>query len=326
MNALVSVIIPVYNVEKYLKRGIESILNQTYKNLQIIIVDDQSPDNCPQMCDEYARQDDRVMVIHKENGGLSSARNEGMKHVCGEYIVFFDSDDYMSSTAIERMMRMCKDNNCEISIIKTEYIPDEMNDEIKDSEAEKIYVFNTKDAIEQTLYQKMYSCTAWGKLYHKNVLDGLEFPPGKIAEDLAVSHTIFHRAKKVAYSNQIGYYYRQNPTSIMHTFREARMSALDFAREIEGFCKVNYPTILKAAELRTFNIAIHLLLQLPQQGELRDKYLDILWREIIRTRVSVLFNPKVRFREKAAAGLSFFGENTLKKAWGSRLAIKQKNT
>ena len=96
MNSLISVIVPIYNVEKYLDKCVDSIINQTYKNLEIILVDDGSPDNCPQMCDDYAKKDSRIRVVHKENGGLSDARNAGMKVATGEYVSFIDSDDYIS--------------------------------------------------------------------------------------------------------------------------------------------------------------------------------------------------------------------------------------
>ena len=116
-NNLISIIVPIYNVEKYLKKCIDSIINQTYKNLEIILVDDGSPDNCGKICDEYAKKDNRIKVIHKENGGVSSARNVGVENATGEYIGFVDSDDYIEKDMYEVLINNLKKENADISII-----------------------------------------------------------------------------------------------------------------------------------------------------------------------------------------------------------------
>ena len=115
MEQLVSIIVPIYNVEKYIKECIDSIINQTYKNLEIILVDDGSPDCCPKICDEYSKKDKRIKVIHKENGGLSSARNAGLDVAKGEYVSFIDSDDVVDEKFIETLYNLCIENNCDIS-------------------------------------------------------------------------------------------------------------------------------------------------------------------------------------------------------------------
>lgn len=115
MNPLISVIVPIYNVEKYLVRCVDSIVNQTYKNLEIILVDDGSPDRCPQMCDDYAEKDSRIKVVHKKNGGLSDARNAGMAVATGEYISFIDSDDWIETSMFELLLNNIFQYDCEIS-------------------------------------------------------------------------------------------------------------------------------------------------------------------------------------------------------------------
>lgn len=122
MNELISVIVPVYNVEKYSERCIESIINQTYKNLEIILVDDGSPDTCPMICDEYAKKDDRIVVIHKENGGLSDARNAGIEIAKGEYFAFIDSDDYISEEFLSKLYMSLKSNSAFMSICNFDYV------------------------------------------------------------------------------------------------------------------------------------------------------------------------------------------------------------
>lgn len=320
----VSVIIPVYNVEKYLHRCVESVIKQTYKELEIILVDDGSKDNSGLLCDQLAEKDDRIVALHKENGGLSSARNTGNKVASGEYILYLDSDDYLARDCVKKALTMCKKTGAQIAIMQMMYISEETNDEISTSEKEFLKVLSAEEAIEASLYQRLYSCCAPAKLFHREIINGIEFPVGRVSEDLATCHLFLSKANKVAYTNAIGYYYRQHGNSIMHVFNPKRMDALEWALDIEKFCNAKFPKIREAAICRTFNVAIHLILDLPDKGNLHDKYYSTLWSEIKRTRFKTLLCKKVRFREKAAAILSFGGEKILKKVWNSKLAIKQK--
>lgn len=319
----VSVIIPVYNVEQYLNRCVESVIQQTYKDIEIILVDDGSKDRSGKLCDDWAEKDSRIKVLHKTNGGLSSARNAGNGIVTGVYILYLDSDDYLSRDCISKLVQICKKTDADIAIMQMMYIPEETNEEMHSEGKEFIKVLSAEEAIEASLYQILYSCCTPAKLYKKGVVDGIEFPVGRVSEDLATCHLFLDRAKKIAYTNAIGYYYRQHGNSIMHVFNPKRMDALEWAQKLETFCKEKYPNILTAAKCRTFNVAVHLILDLPDSGELHDKYSKKLWKEIKRTRIQTLFSKKVRFREKAAALLSFGGEKLLKMVWNSRFAVKR---
>lgn len=319
----VSVIIPVYNVEKYLPRCVKSVLEQTYKNIEIILVDDGTKDNCGVMCDEYATNHESVTVIHKENGGLSSARNAGIEIATGDAIFFLDSDDYLSTTCIEKMVSLMEDNNADISIIQMKYIPENQNGEGAENEIENVIVMNSEKAIEESLYQRLYTCCAPAKLYKRRAIGNVRFPLGRISEDLATCHLFLNNANKIAYSNYYGYYYRQHESSIMHVFNPKRLDALEWTEEIESFCKEKYPRILGAAYCRTFNVAVHLILDLPNSGEAHDQYYEKIWKEVKRTRIKTLFDIKVRNREKAAAILSFGGEKILKAVWNSKVAVRK---
>ena len=318
----VTVIIPVYNQLKYLERCIESALSQTYKNIEILLIDDGSNDGSEKMCDQYAKLDKRIKVIHKENGGLSSARNVGMDCATGEYITFLDSDDYLAINAIQDMINLCLKYNAEISIMKMEYIAENINEEIQQPIKEHIKVLSVESAIESSLYQNLFSCCAPGKMYCKSVLAGITFPLMRLSEDLAVCHLIFSNAKKIVFSNNIAYYYRQQPKSIMHVFNMNRLDALEWTHDIECFCEKNYPCLIPAAKCRTFNVAIHLILDLPMKEELKITEKK-LWNVIKRTRNIVIFDKKARFRERTAALLSFFGPQFLRYVWNSNLAIKE---
>lgn len=319
----VTVIIPVYNQLIYIKRCIQSVLNQTYKNIEVLLIDDGSTDGSEKLCDQYATYDNRIKVIHKVNGGLSSARNVGIECASGEYITFLDSDDYLAVECIERMINLCMNYSADISIMRMAYVCENINEEINKSTNERIQCFTTQEAIEGSLYQKLFSCCAPGKMYCKSVFTGISFPLNRLSEDLAVCHLIFNNAKKIVFSNIVAYYYRQQPQSIMHVFNLRRLDALEWAHNIESFCEMNYPDIVPAAKCRTFNVALHLVLDLPTKDEQLKKNEKKLWDDIKRTRMIVLFNNKVRFRERAAVLLSFIGPGFLRFVWNSKIAIKE---
>ena len=318
----VTIIIPVYNIEKYLPRCIKSVEDQTYKNIEIILIDDGSTDNSGELCDEYVKKDSRIRVLHRENKGVSSARNTGMEMATGDAILFLDSDDYMAVDCISKMVSLMKKYNADISILQMKYIPEYMNEELQCNK-EIVKVMDSKEAIEESLYQKKYTCCAPSKLYSKKVIQNVQFPVGRIAEDLATCHLFFDNANKIVYSNYYGYYYRQHRTSAMHVFNQRRLDALEVANGVEVFCKEKYPSIIRAAYCRTFNVATHLLLDLPKDGEIRDMYYEKIWSEIKRTRKKVFFDLKARNREKAAVILSFGGEKLMKRIWNSKLAIRK---
>lgn len=213
---LVSIIIPVYKVEKYLKECLESIVNQTYENLEIILVNDGSPDSCGKICDEYARKDARVRVIHKENGGLSSARNAGLDIANGEYISFVDSDDAVNEKFIEILYKMCIENNCDIAEcdfmrFKNEIVCSNMTQN-------QIDIFSNRK-----MQNKLFICgesiktvVVWNKLYKKYLFKDVRFPVGKIHEDEATTYKILYYCKaNIATSILQLYYYRESSNSIM---------------------------------------------------------------------------------------------------------------
>lgn len=163
-NPLVSIIIPVYNVEKYIEKCIDSIINQTYKNLEIILVDDGSPDGCPEICDKYALQDSRIKAIHKKNGGLSDARNAGLDIMKGEWVIFIDSDDFVSPYHVENLYYLVKKFNTNIAITSFECFYNENKKFIyKKITNEKVLIHISKEAIENMFYNKFYKFYACGK-------------------------------------------------------------------------------------------------------------------------------------------------------------------
>ena len=306
MSDLVSIIVPVYRVEKYINKCVDSVLRQSYKNFELILVDDGSPDNCGNICDDYANSDNRIKVIHKQNGGLSSARNAGIDVAKGDYVTFLDSDDVIENHYFEKLLSLCKQNQAQIAIMKMMRVPADFNEKeyVPQSKNAGIEILSPEKAIEYSLLQKEYTCCAPGKLYEKEVLKKIRFPEGRLSEDLATCHLFLDKAKKVAYSHEIGYYYRQHERSIMHIFKKERLDALEWAESIEAFCKKSYPSIVQSAKCRTFNVAFLLLLEAPDNEKECQRE---LWDAITRTRKSVFCGSKVRIKEKIAAIISLLG-------------------
>lgn len=206
MHRKISVIIPVYKVEKYLKRCVESVVNQTYKNIEIILVNDGSPDKCGEICDEYARIDSRIKVIHKENGGLSSARNSGLDIASGDYIMFVDSDDWISEVSLEQLNEYI-DMDYDIINFKFSFVKEnskeliETNNNIKDSYECDLITYIDK------LFSGELNFFIWNKLYKKNLFDEVRFPEGRNYEDLATIYKLYFNAKSIIVTDYTLYYY-----------------------------------------------------------------------------------------------------------------------
>ena len=248
---LISVIVPVYRVEKYLERCVKSILSQTYKNLEVILVDDGSPDQCPAICDACAEKDARVKVIHQENKGLSGARNAGIDAASGEYLAFVDSDDYVSPHFIEELYQLLQDTGCAIGQCRFSYVKGDGLVEEGDS---AFCIYRGESLMEQ-LYgpEEKATCfvVAWNKLYRAELFKetGIRYPEGRIHEDEATTYRLFHEAKKLAFLDQVLYgYYTENGGSITSVFSAKRLQWLTAHEERIAFFKKNgYEKLLPAA-------------------------------------------------------------------------------
>lgn len=227
MDALISVIVPVYKVEKYLNDCIESILAQTYENLEIILVDDGSPDDCPVMCDQWAKREPRIQVIHKENGGLSDARNAGMKIASGRYVCFVDSDDFISKYYVEQMHTVAVENKVPLVAcdMRTFYDNDQIYDRRENSSVS--CVLNSEEALNDVIHGVGIRAVAWNKLYERSLLLNEEFLVGKYHEDEFFTYRIIDKAGRVGYIDEKLYYYRQREGSIMASFSERHLDALE---------------------------------------------------------------------------------------------------
>lgn len=218
---MISIIIPIYKVEQYLDECITSVINQTYKDLEIILVDDGSPDKCPRMCDEWAKKDGRIKVVHKKNGGLSSARNAGLKVAKGEYIGFVDSDDYVDETMYEDLMRVMAQNEKTI-VVSTPIIRN--TDGVFTPYKVGMYDYKDSETMSFAEYMKLFlgmniDATVWNKLYKREFLQTM-FREGRNNEDYLFMYynvkNLYYSDKLLAVSGTSHYYYRDNALSICH--------------------------------------------------------------------------------------------------------------
>ena len=256
MDSLISVIVPIYNVEKYLQKCVDSIINQTYKNLEIILVDDGSPDNCPKMCDDYAEKDSRIKVVHKENGGLSDASNVGMEVATCEYVSFIDSDDYISLDFYETLLETIVDNDSDIvecGVVK--FYENEKFDKYNDDL--KVTNYDTVDALDGLINENPFKQHVWNKLYKSNIALDIPYAVGKLNEDEFWTYQIFGKAKKVTRINKTMYYYFQRGSSIMgNGYNIKRLDALEGKMNRQAYIEKNFPILTTKAKVDLYGSCI----------------------------------------------------------------------
>lgn len=306
---LISIIIPVYKVEDYIHKCIDSVLNQSYENLEIFLVDDGSPDNCGSICDEYAQKDNRIVVIHKKNGGLSDARNVAINIAKGEYITFVDSDDHISPYYIETLLDLVIESDCDIAITSLMQFKEGEKIATQSSNYNK-KIIHANEAINEMFYQGSFDNSAWAKLYHRSLFSsGVRYPVGILYEDLATTYKLFLLANKVAFSNRKTYFYLIRSNSIEGSpFNEKKMkSVLFIIGELEKFKKSN-PEFLEAVNCRIMSFLLHILFE-TNKGSKSEKELFLLAKKY---RMSVLKNSHARKKTIIASLLSFLGISTLR--------------
>lgn len=310
---LISVIVPIYKVEKFLKRCIDSILSQSYDNLEIILVDDGSPDSCGKICDEYSRKDKRIKVLHKENGGLSDARNKALDIYKGEYVTFIDSDDYVSKYYIENLYNALEQGNADLAMSWFENVFD--GKPIKSTPSYKIEnslkVLNAEECLTRLLYQDGVETSAWGKLYPRKSFIKHRFPKGKLYEDIPVTSKIIAESTKIAVISNVDYYYYQRIDGIQNEkFRIQKMDGIIHMKELLLYIQDNFPNLEKAAICRYFSTICNIIFQINNDKFEEQK--NFLWNEIVIYRKCVVSNHKGRRKARIAALISYLGYDKLK--------------
>lgn len=314
---LVSVIVPIYKVEAYLSQCVDSLLAQTYRNIEVILVDDGSPDGCGKICDEYAARDPRIRALHKDNGGLSDARNYGLRHAHGGLISFVDSDDWVSPIFIEALQSAMEKHDAHMATVTYGHIFRDGDDFslLDDMSAVEPLVqapLRPRAALRLMLYQAMGTGAPWS-LYERSVLGDDPFPVGLYYEDLASTYKFIHRSQGVAIVDSRELYaYRLRESSIIRQAyspvkaRSALAVADQLYRDIAGW----YPDLADAAASRCFSVCRMVYAQVPTGadatgGTERDR--DELWTVLSSYRKTVACDPHARKRERLAAGIACLG-------------------
>ncbi len=319
-RALINIIVPVYNVEKYLGKCVSSILGQRYKNLQIVLVDDGSTDNSAMLCDEYGLLDTRVHVIHKKNGGLSSARNAGLDYVyskdtfdvTNEYIAFIDSDDYVADDYVSFLCTLLVAEDADVAQCG-HYIGYSERRKVDKNANHDLHVLNKIEALESLCYNGIYDVTAWNKLYKATLFVDVRYPEGMIYEDTAISYLIAEKAEKIVVCMESKYYYNQRYTSIANgvSFNPSKYDFITIGDEMADYISQYYPSSKNAVNAKRVYVRLSTLSQMVNCNYYdKSKILEIV-TAIKKYSKNIMHNKNVSKRDKIGVvsvqiGFSFY--------------------
>ena len=298
MNEKISIIVPVYNTEAYLNKCVDSLLCQTYENLQIILVNDGSKDSSPQICDEYAKKDERVTVVHKANGGLSSARNAGLAVAQGEYIGFVDSDDHVAPETYERLYRAMREKGCDVANVMYERIDENGVTSPSAVPHKEDKIIEAQDFVRELMMHTgdVSVCT---KLFKKELFESVKFGEGKLNEDLLFMLEAFSHVKRVAFVGYVGYYYFIRSGSISSGYGKAVIDMVGNSLTAKGVVLKSYPGLKK--QVARFVLYQHMayLLLVPKDQANKDNSVYRSALKYVRGNVwKNIFNKYLRSKDR----------------------------
>ena len=295
--ALISVIVPVYGVEKYLQKCIESIIAQTYSSIEIILVDDGSPDNSGKICDEYAKKDSRIKVIHQPNGGLSAARNAGLDIATGEYVSFVDSDDYIDDNYLSCMMKHISNGD----MVSCSVVDENETGTIINVRKTEDRCYSTIEALNEMCYEQKLGTSACGKLLKKELVDKNRFPIGKLYEDLFTAYKWYLDSKTVISTSDTFYHYVHHFGSISNNdWNDKTTDLMEAANNLLDYCSLNCSRCYLAAVYRYFFSANDFLTKAEKSKDYKRifspyrKKLSLLWKELDKGNLS--FRDYIKFK------------------------------
>lgn len=310
---LISVIVPIYKVEKYLDKCVESIVSQTYKNLEIILVDDGSPDNCPKMCDDWEKKDKRIKVIHKKNGGLSDARNKGIDLAKGDYLTFVDSDDYVEKDYTAFLYKNLVNNNADISMGK-QFV--RYSNKTLNTGSGNIYIVNPHDCFDKLLYGEDFDVSAWAKLYKKELFENVRYPKGKIFEDSATTYKLIDKSNIIVLNSKPIYNYIIRDDSITtNNFNEKKMELITATKEMCEYIEKKYPDLENGCERRVMYSYLSTLSQLAKTKQVNKVYKKRIMSYIKQNRKKVLSDRRISKRDRYGLISTYFGFWFFKISW-----------
>ena len=259
-DPLISVIVPVYKAQAYLERCVGSIRNQNYRNLEIILVDDGSPDESGALCDKFAQEDSRIRVLHEKNGGPASARNAGLNAMIGEYVAFVDSDDDIIPEMFRNLYDLCVEHQADIACCGAITVNDQgpcgyFNDKLDD-----FLILNKEEAVRELLENSRVTDSLWDKLYHKRIFEGLRMLEGVLYEDFDILYQIMHRADRVVYTGKPMYHYYLSQNSVMRSaFKAKQFDIVEMSRKRLTFLQQEYPAFMDVARSKHVELGMEML-------------------------------------------------------------------
>lgn len=315
----ISIIVPVYNCEKYISNCINSILEQSFKDFELILVDDGSSDRSFEICESFAKKDSRVRAIHQPNSGVSRARNRGLDESKGEYIGFVDGDDCIDKEMYERLYKNLADNNADISIcgIVNYFVKkDGTTEKVRQSQVDGFWIFSREQALKEALQSRLYSVNPVNKLFKRELFDKLRYPEGKISEDAFLIPVVISKAGKVVYDSKPMYYYLRRENSITTSnFSDRDWDVVEAYKNHLNMVSEKSPNLKKVAKFRylwAYTYVIDkIMLSENSENYLRDfkKAFDFIKKNILE----IIFNPYFSLKRKIAVMVLLINKKIYKK-------------
>lgn len=274
-----SIIVPVYQVEAHIDECITSILDQTFRDFELILVDDGSLDRCPAICDVYAQKDSRIRVIHQKNQGLSAARNTGLQAARGDYIGFVDSDDFIEASMYEKLLDNLEREKADISVCGRYKVWGDKKIQEQKSNVYKVMDSAQALALMNTNVLGYFDVAVWDKIYKRSCFKGIEFPEGKLCEDWFVMYKLFFNARRIVYDSIPLYNYRQRTGSITHGKKVNTMS-LAASLEVLNFVRTQQPQYVREAQFAYVFAGIGVIDNYIEQSSIDRKSIDAVYKKI----------------------------------------------
>lgn len=279
---LISVIVPVYNVERYLGACVESILAQTYRNIELILVDDGSKDSSGDMCDAVAAKDSRVHVIHQKNAGQAAARNAGIDYAHGEYVGFVDSDDWLETDMYASMLHNMLEHDADLGLTASQYVYPG-NEVVPHCIENQFLIMSSEDAFRYVNLAGYFTVAPWDKLIAKNLLDGVRFPMGYFqGEDYLFTYKVLSNASRIVYDSTPKYFYRQTESSVSNTSREVAVAASDATAWMLDLLRERYPKVLPYGQFGHIKAMLGVYDQAVRSGQYNGPK-SAWWRQYEKT-------------------------------------------
>lgn len=298
---LISIILPIYNIQSYLPKCMQSLFSQTYKNLEFVMVDDGSTDESGKICDEYEKKDERIKVIHKENGGLSDARNVGISNAQGEYITCIDPDDYVDPDYVSYLYILIKKYKAKMSIAQHRVYYD--NGTMRDNGKFGDELLSSEKCMERLLYHDVVDTSAWGKLYHRTLFNNVRYPKGKLFEDIGTTYKLIIQCENVAVGYESKYNYIFHNDSIVNgRFTPNKFDLIEMTDKMAANVGKVYPNLRRAIRRRQVYARLSTLNQMLNTSDFNKEKNEMI-NYVKNHRVEILKDRKAPKRDKIAVVL-----------------------